>query len=555
MSEHQLWNELGNIHINAGEYEQAVGAYTKAVDLNPKSGRAHKNLATAFIRLSEPEQAVSHYQRGIELFEDFNEKAAAWHNLGVAYQMLGDTKNTLLAFERAAALDPENALYQSDLELALSDISEEVLETEEEVVAAISETVESDPETEASQNVESEAESVSTAEANKSISSLATWLENTISGSVKKTDEIVEETEEEGETVAEEEAFAETLDAPPVETVEEEAPSVPPAIAKDLIPMLEENSPELDASVDELFNEISQEIALAAEALNANAEIREDQKADLAEIVENEKVSFSEIVEDEKAELLETVEDEQVELSEIDEEDTDLAEIDEEDADLAEIDEEEDADLAEAEEADTLIKHKWLSLSDQEDDDDEEEEELDDEDEEFLLEEDEFEDDIEEEVAMSEVTSVLEAVTEKINNIGNGNGNGNGHNEALQSATVWGEMGNIFFNADILDGALIAYRKALELDQNYGAVLHNLALLHMNKGEFTQAAELYQKSIPCLNDNAEQVASWNNLGNAYRAMKDYAQAEEAYRKADELDTQKITLESWTRNGLLETQKV
>jgi hypothetical protein len=36
-------------------------------------------------------------------------------------------------------------------------------------------------------------------------------------------------------------------------------------------------------------------------------------------------------------------------------------------------------------------------------------------------------------------------------------------------------------------------------------------------------------------------------------LKEYDQAEKAYRKADELDTGNITVENWTRYGLLNTQ--
>ncbi len=516
MSEHQLWNELGNIHINAGEYEQALGAYKKAVDLAPKSGQAYKNLATAYVRLSEPEKAIPHYQRGIELFEDFSDKAASWHRLGVAYQMLNDDKNTLLAFERAAALDPENPLYQDDLAVILSEISDEMLDIdiEDDVEEETVEAEESAAEMKVSQNVEEETNPP--VEEKKGKGTFASWIENTMSVLDKDVDSAQEE-DDEDDNEEEEVLLVEEPVEYLTEEVEEtdETPSVPPAIVKELIPMLGEDNPELDASVDELFSEISQEMALASE-------IEDDDDGDG-----------------------------------------------------------EEDDLVEAQEADEVTKHKWLALSEQDDDDEEDEgeDEIDDEDE-FLFEEDEvLEDDLEEETedefaaealetelveeapeeelaeeapeeefVMSEAPPVVETAPK------NGNGNGNGHNEVMANATVWGEMGNIFFNADILDGAQIAYKKALELDGNYGAVMHNLALLHMHKGEFSQAVELYQQSIAHLEDDTEQVKTWNNLGNAYRAMRDYAQAEEAYRKADELDTKNITLENWTRHGLLGTQK-
>ncbi len=162
----------------------------------------------------------------------------------------------------------------------------------------------------------------------------------------------------------------------------------------------------------------------------------------------------------------------------------------------------------------------------------------------------------EKDMVISEAEAIVEEpVAETTPGNGNGNGNGSSHKDALANATVWGEMGNIFFSEAILDGALIAYKKALELDDNYGAVMHNLALLYMQKGEFSEAVKLYEQSIAYLDDNAQRIKIWNNIGNAYRAMRNYQQAEEAYRKADELDTENITLENWTRQELLSTDKV
>ncbi len=646
MSEHQLWNELGNIHINVGEYEQALGAYKKAIDLAPKSGRAQSNLATAYVRLSEPEKAIPHYQRSIELFEDFNEKASSWHQLGIAYQMLEDDKNTLLAFERAAALDPENPLYQDDLAVILSEIPDDMLdvaEAEEEVLAETDQEEDAIPEAESILNAEEE--ELEAPVEKKTKGAFASWIENTMSALDKDV-----------RNSAQEEVPIDTAVPEDVGNAEEvaevnEAPPVPAAIAKDLIPMLGEDDLELEASVDELISEISQEMAFDVDATTDTA--KED--------IEDEALSFEDL-------------------------------------------EEEVDDLTEAQEAGEITKHKWLALSEQDDDDDDDEEEEEETAEDLVMSETEIvaeepiveveeellsteaeavieepvaaiEEEAAEELAVNEDEAIateivaeveeellstesetvaeepiveieedetkviveefvaeieeevlaetdkeeevipeviaeesIEEVEEKVEEEfavneteviakepvletkeelpvgeaedideaetlaepeeeisedaavatapanGNGNGNGNGHTDALANASVWGEMGNIFFTEDILDGALIAYKKALELDSDYGAVMHNLALLHMQKGNFAEAVKLYEQSIAYLDDNATRIKTWNNIGNAYRAMKDYDQAKEAYRKADELDTENITLENWTRQGLLSTEK-
>ena len=48
-----------------------------------------------------------------------------------AYEMLGDIKNTLLAFERSTALAPEKDEYQASLASALEKLPDEIPDTED----------------------------------------------------------------------------------------------------------------------------------------------------------------------------------------------------------------------------------------------------------------------------------------------------------------------------------------------------------------------------------------------------------------------------------------
>ena len=66
MSEHQLWNELGNIYINSGAFEQAIKAYDKAIESDAEFGWAYNNKALAYMRLGESEKSIPLYQRSIE---------------------------------------------------------------------------------------------------------------------------------------------------------------------------------------------------------------------------------------------------------------------------------------------------------------------------------------------------------------------------------------------------------------------------------------------------------------------------------------------------------
>ncbi|MBT7988495.1 MAG: tetratricopeptide repeat protein, partial [Anaerolineae bacterium] len=77
------------------------------------------------------------------------------------------------------------------------------------------------------------------------------------------------------------------------------------------------------------------------------------------------------------------------------------------------------------------------------------------------------------------------------------------------------------------------------------------ALLHVQDGKYEEAVQLYQTSVGLIENSNAQAISWNNLGNAHRALKAYEEAEKAFRKADDLVGEKIAIENSTRYGLLD----
>jgi len=103
------------------------------------------------------------------------------------------------------------------------------------------------------------------------------------------------------------------------------------------------------------------------------------------------------------------------------------------------------------------------------------------------------------------------------------------------NAYVWNEKGNVHFQAGAYDDAICAYNKAIELDQVFGWPYANLALTYLMLGKYTESVLLYQKSIQLLMSNKEKAASWNGLGNLYRFLNEYDHAALAYQTADELD--------------------
>ena len=520
MSDYQVWNELGNVYILSGELESAVNAYKKALNLNPHSGWAHHNLALAYVRLAEPEKAIEHYQRSIELLDGFAAKAEAWHRLGSAYEMLGDIKNTLLAFKRSTELAPEKNEYHTSLASVLEKLPGDVQEADGAEFA-----------------LQAQLELEATQMAVRSVSSIPDSVKKNlipVVGDEKvDLDQGVEELMAElSQTLTQEAAgYADGSDTPKWLSFENEG-NVDLADEKEV--------PGEDAEEADLDND---------EELDDEEEFDEDEEADLDddEELDDEEEEFDE---DEEADLDddEELDDEEEEFDEDEEVDFD---DDEELDDEEEFDEDEEDDFDDDEELDDEEEE----FDEDEEDDFDDDEELDDEEEEFDEDEedDDFDDDeeLDEDEEDDDFVDLSHSDPEPTAN----SLKKNGVEDAMRNATVWGEMGNLFFSSDVFDGAVIAYKKALELDGEYGTVMHNLALLHVQRGEYEKAVELYKKSLDLLEDDVAKVVSWNNLGNAYRAMHDYESAGEAYRNADEFDVEKTALESWKCQGLLSAKRV
>ena len=64
-------NNDGLVLNNQGEYQEAIVAFTKAIELDPSLATAYSNRGWAFIKLGQYEQATADYDRAAELDPSF----------------------------------------------------------------------------------------------------------------------------------------------------------------------------------------------------------------------------------------------------------------------------------------------------------------------------------------------------------------------------------------------------------------------------------------------------------------------------------------------------
>jgi tetratricopeptide (TPR) repeat protein len=103
-----VWNELGNVYFNTGAFDDAVIAYSKAIELDRWFAWPYSNLALTYVQKGRFVEAILLYQRSIELFTSDKDKAISWNRLGNVYRRINDYENAISSYQRADELDPDN---------------------------------------------------------------------------------------------------------------------------------------------------------------------------------------------------------------------------------------------------------------------------------------------------------------------------------------------------------------------------------------------------------------------------------------------------------------
>ncbi len=104
----------------------------------------------------------------------------------------------------------------------------------------------------------------------------------------------------------------------------------------------------------------------------------------------------------------------------------------------------------------------------------------------------------------------------------------------MSDAMLWNEIGNIYLKLGASKDAISAFTKAVELNPDSGWAYSSLGQAYLVTGEYGHALFLFRKSLQLLDTPENQAVIWNNIGDAYRALKDIENAIQAYRKADAL---------------------
>ncbi len=114
-----VWSNLGQAYDRAGQEQEAVDAYQKAIDLQPTAGTyGSQSTALAILAVAQTDPAVAQ-QKLAEAGTDCDKAAAldptpgaakaCWKNIGIVLSNKGDLKDAIPPLQKATLADPKDA--------------------------------------------------------------------------------------------------------------------------------------------------------------------------------------------------------------------------------------------------------------------------------------------------------------------------------------------------------------------------------------------------------------------------------------------------------------
>ncbi|MFB3040979.1 MAG: tetratricopeptide repeat protein [Candidatus Poribacteria bacterium] len=103
-NEPSAYNNLGQAYLRKGEYEPAITAFKKTIEMKPDAVQAYVNLATVFLKQNRLDLAIASCQNAIRIAPN---SALAHYNLACVYALMGEEKPAIESLKRALDLSTE----------------------------------------------------------------------------------------------------------------------------------------------------------------------------------------------------------------------------------------------------------------------------------------------------------------------------------------------------------------------------------------------------------------------------------------------------------------
>jgi tetratricopeptide (TPR) repeat protein len=107
---------LGDDFLEEQRLDEAITHYQKALQIKPDHAEARNNLGSAFFQQGRTDEAISQYQKALQIKPDY---AAAHYNLAIALRQKGRVDEAIAQYQEALQINPDNADAHYNLATAL----------------------------------------------------------------------------------------------------------------------------------------------------------------------------------------------------------------------------------------------------------------------------------------------------------------------------------------------------------------------------------------------------------------------------------------------------
>jgi tetratricopeptide (TPR) repeat protein len=101
-----LYLDKGNRHLARGQFDEAIAAYTRVIELDSGYVLAYSNRGEAYYSIGEYDEAVADYTKAIKLAPEF---WLAYYHRGLVYEAKGEYEEAASDYEKVIEMstDPE----------------------------------------------------------------------------------------------------------------------------------------------------------------------------------------------------------------------------------------------------------------------------------------------------------------------------------------------------------------------------------------------------------------------------------------------------------------
>lgn len=100
------WVSIGNVLTTLGRDNEAVQAFDKAIEIDPKDAMAWYDKGTALYSLNQYNESIQALDKALEINPQFS---IAWNNKGLSLESLGKYNESIQAFDKAIEYDPSKS--------------------------------------------------------------------------------------------------------------------------------------------------------------------------------------------------------------------------------------------------------------------------------------------------------------------------------------------------------------------------------------------------------------------------------------------------------------